>query len=134
MSMVCRTDDEFLLSPLQQRVLAILQGRALHTDDLVREVGNAQAFFSGQGGFWELRHLGLVDHDAVVGNYRPDAPPPGVVAATVVGSPRIRATELLERYRQPSQRPRRGLRCDAAHAPNWARRPHAGSPSRNPGD
>ena len=82
MATVWLAGDEFVPTPLQERILEALHGRALHTEDLVQEVGDPHRFFSGQGGFWELRHWGLVVHDARLGNYRPDSPPPEAVAAS----------------------------------------------------
>ena len=75
MATACRVGGDFTPTAFQERILEALQGRSLHTEELVQAVGDARLFFAGQGGFWELRHLGLVVHDARVGNYRPDAPP-----------------------------------------------------------
>lgn len=126
----CPAADEFASTPLQQHILDLLAGRALHTHDLVRAVGNARAFFSGHGGFWELRHLGLVVHDAAVGNYRPDRPPAGVGTPAAVGGPRARSGDLGHRHLQALHRATRSIRGDTAHATVGFRPPHTPAAAR----
>lgn len=126
MTTVGRTSDEFLPTPLQQRILDLLAGRALHTDELVREVGDPQGFFSGRGGFWELRHLGFVVHDARAGNYRPDAPPAGMHSlSSTVGRVRSRTSHMPEQCRDGDGRAARACPHVRLHAGGRTGAPHA---------
>lgn len=105
MATACRVVGQFTPTAFQERILEALQGRALHTEELVQAIEDARLFFAGQGGFWELRHLGLVVHDARVGNYRPDAPPPNW------DGPALNSVQA-----------ERILRADPCHAPaEWPR-------------
>lgn len=120
----CPAQDGFASTPLQQHILDLLAGRALHTHELVRTVGNVQGFFSGRGGFWELRHLGLVVHDAVVGNYRPDMPPPGVIVKAPIRHPLEPSAGRGSRQPQVVHRVPGFVRGDASHGTVRLRAPH----------
>lgn len=61
--------------PFQQRILAALDGKAMHKRALAAEVG--EGLFRAHG-LTELRDRGLVLLDLVLGYYRPDSPPPGL--------------------------------------------------------
>lgn len=122
---------EFRITPFQERILRALEGRALHTEDLVREVGDAQQFFSGQGGIWELRHWGLVVHDGEFGNYRPDRPPADMAVPTrerlVLCAASDRSDEGDEYTHSHGPRYHR---LDRLHARGWAQRRHSSPPRR----
>jgi hypothetical protein len=67
---------EFEPNALQADVLCALEGKALRTDALAREIGcDRTQLFRKPGGVQELREHGLLDNDPGHGYYRPDAPP-----------------------------------------------------------
>jgi hypothetical protein len=73
-------DDEgrpaFVPTDLQADVLAALEGKALHADDLAGAVRcDRRRLYRHPGGLRELRQQGLVDLHPRAGYYRPDAPP-----------------------------------------------------------
>jgi hypothetical protein len=74
-------DVPFIPSPFQQGILDALDGKALRTDALGAAVGDQRRLFRPRGGLQELREHGLVDHHERLGFFRPDAPPPKLLAA-----------------------------------------------------
>lgn len=64
------------LTPLQRDILKALNGRALKTEALAKEVcGGEDRRLYKPGGLKELRAAGRVAHKSGVGHYRPDRPP-----------------------------------------------------------
>lgn len=73
-------DNPVVVTPLQERILAALHGRALKKEPLADEVckGQGRTLYK-PGGIKELQEKGLVAHLHTVGYYRPDSPPPNAV-------------------------------------------------------
>jgi hypothetical protein len=74
-------DVPFIPGPFQQGILDALDGRAMRTDALARAVDCDRRRLFKPGGLPELRDHGLADHHHRPGYYRPDAPPPKLLAA-----------------------------------------------------
>jgi hypothetical protein len=71
-----------ILSPLQQRILEVLECKALRKDALVDACGGGNLYKPSASGIrplQELRDAGLVDWKRKIGFFRPDAAPPGVI-------------------------------------------------------
>ena len=73
-------DTPFVPTPLQERILKALDGKALKKQKLADEVCNGEGTtLYRPGGIKELRDLGLVNHKPGVGYYRPNKPPPNAM-------------------------------------------------------
>jgi hypothetical protein len=71
----------FVFTPLQHAIHTALKGRALKKDALANEVcGGEGTRLYRKGGIKEMRDAELVARKDGVGYYRPDAPPPELVA------------------------------------------------------
>jgi len=74
------TQNLFVPTMLQAKILEALKGRALMTDPLAAIVcGGESTRLYRPGGIKELMDVGLVDHKEGRGYYRPNAPPPDAV-------------------------------------------------------
>jgi hypothetical protein len=72
--------SSMVLHPLQQAILAALDGQALKKQPLANKVcaGEGTRLYK-QNGIKELIKAGLVAHAYGIGYYRPNAPPPGLI-------------------------------------------------------
>ncbi len=77
------TNTQFIASPLQQQILAALNGEALKKQPLADAVcaGEGTRLYRS-GGIKELMKAGLVARKNGIGYYRPDAPPDGLIVRT----------------------------------------------------
>jgi len=69
----------FVPTPLQERILAALDGRALQTKALAKASACEETKLFKPGGVSELKEVGLVAHKDGVGYFRPDKPPAGAL-------------------------------------------------------
>ncbi len=95
-SIIGTSDDEgssgdLVLSPLQEEILRVLNGKGMRVETLAKACGVAKNKLyrkdhAGKQPLKELIELGCVIKDRKIGYYRPDAPPPQVIKSSTRNS------------------------------------------------